>query len=168
MELTLTKRGDYLVRAAICLARAYGGSGYCKIREVAEAMELPRSYTPQILGVLVQAGWAEAKAGREGGYWLRRDPARISLLELVEAGEGPLRPSRCSLRGGPCRWDDMCALHPAWEAATRALEDSLRTTSLAALADIEAGLATGAYPVPETAHRREARREYQPSTVDAS
>lgn len=62
----------------------------------------------------------------------------------------------------------MCALHPAWEAATRALKDSLRTTSLAALADIEAGLATGAYPVPETAHRREARREYQPSTVDAS
>lgn len=97
MELTLTKRGDYLVRAAICLARAYGGSDYCKIREVAEAMELPRSYTPQILGVLVQAGWAEAKAGREGGYWLRRDPARISLLEWSRRERG-----RCARRGARC------------------------------------------------------------------
>lgn len=168
MELTLTRRGDYVVRAAICLARAHGQDGYCKIREVAAEMTLPRSYTPQILGVLVQAGLAEAKAGRDGGYRLRRDPAQISLLELVEAGEGPLRPSRCSLRGGPCRWEDMCAIHPAWEAATRALEDSLRATSLAAIADVDVGLATGAYPVPETAHRRQARLEDRPPEVDSS
>lgn len=159
MELTLSKRGDYVVRAAIALARAYGAGGYRKIREVAEEMELPRSYTPQILGVLVQAGLAEARAGRDGGYRLLGDPSQVSLLELVEAGEGPLRPARCSLRGGPCRWEDMCAIHPAWEAATRALEESLRTTSLADLAEIDARLASDAYPIPETAHRRQARRE---------
>ncbi|MBO0689868.1 MAG: Rrf2 family transcriptional regulator [Candidatus Dormibacteraeota bacterium] len=169
MDLSLTRRGDYVVRAAICLARAYARAGYCKIREVAEEMDLPRSYTPQILGVLVQAGLAEARAGRDGGYRLLRDPSRISLLELVEAGEGPLRPSRCSLRGGPCRWDDMCAIHPAWDAATRAIEDSLGSTSLAALADVDAGLASGVYPIPETSHRRQARggdsNRQEPSTV---
>lgn len=116
-------------------------------------MELPRSYTPQILGVLVQAGLAEARAGRDGGYRLLRDPSQVSLLELVEAGEGPLRPARCSLRGGPCRWDDMCAIHPAWDAATQALQDSLGATSLAAVAEVDAELDSGTYssPKPRTA-----------------
>jgi Rrf2 family protein len=86
MDLTLSKRGDYVVRAAICLARTWDGSGaYCKIREVADAMDLPRSYTPQLLGVLAKAGLAEAKAGRVGGYRLLRDPSEISVLEVIEA-----------------------------------------------------------------------------------
>lgn len=44
----------------------------------------------------------------------------------------------------------MCAIHPAWEAVIRALEESLRTTSSAELAEIDARLASGAYPIPET------------------
>lgn len=157
MELTLTRRGDYVVRAAISLARAHGRGGYRKIREVSEEMALPRSYTPQILNLLARSGMAEARAGRDGGYRLSRPPAEVSLCELVEAAEGPLRPSRCSLRGGPCHWEDMCALHPAWEAATQALITRLQVTSLAELAETDAGLATGTHPIPETAHRRQAR-----------
>jgi DNA-binding IscR family transcriptional regulator len=47
MDLALTRRGDYAVRAALCLAK-WGGEGrYVKIREVAQAMALPASYTPR-------------------------------------------------------------------------------------------------------------------------
>ncbi|HLH70963.1 MAG TPA: Rrf2 family transcriptional regulator [Candidatus Dormibacteraeota bacterium] len=158
MQLTLTRRGDYVVRAAIYLARAYGDGGYRKIREVADEMALPRSYTPQILNLLARAGLAEARAGREGGYRLRRDPAQVSLREVVEAADGPLRPDRCSLRGGPCRWEDMCALHPAWEAATAALIESLQATTLASVAEVDAALASGRYPVPASAHRLQTKR----------
>jgi DNA-binding IscR family transcriptional regulator len=56
MKLTLTRRGDYAVRAAFCLAKAWGAGGYVKIREVAEAMDLPVSYTPQVLKLLGGAG----------------------------------------------------------------------------------------------------------------
>jgi Rrf2 family protein len=158
MQLTLSKRGDYVVRAAIALARAAPSGGYRKIREVAEEMDLPRPYTPQILNLLAKAGLAEAKAGQQGGYRLRRDPEAISLLEVVEAGEGPLRPARCSLRGGPCHWDDMCALHPAWEQATQALRHSLAATTLASVAEVDERLEAGRFPVPPDAHRAQIKR----------
>lgn len=130
MNLTLSRRADYAVRAALELARRWP-DGWIKIAEVAEAMALPRSYTPQILGLLARAGIAEARAGRDGGYRLAKPPVQVSLLQVVEAAEGPLAPERCTLRGGPCRWHDaFCAVHPAWEAGAEALRRSLERTSL--------------------------------------
>jgi Rrf2 family protein len=97
-------------------------------------MELPLSYTPELLGLLARAGISEAKAGRDGGHRLRRDPARISLLEVIEAGEGDLVSRRCPLRGGPCRWDDACAFHPTWSQASEAIRTTLAGTTLADVA----------------------------------
>ena len=152
MDLTLTRRGDYAVRAALSLGRAYSQEGYRKIREVAEEMELPARYTPQILRLLGKAGLAEARAGRDGGYRLKRDPADVSLLEVVEAAEGPLRPARCTLSGGPCHWEDMCAVHPAWEDATNALRESLAKVTLAQVLDVDSGRVAGR-GVRSDAHR---------------
>src|SRR3990172_11668804 len=85
VDLTLTSRGDYIVRAAIALAAAWDGSGaYRKIRDVASEMDLPPSYTPQLLGILAKAGLAEAKAGRDGGYPLARRPKDLTLLQVIE------------------------------------------------------------------------------------
>ena len=132
MDLQLTRRGDYAVRAALHLGRrAEGGDGFVKLREISEAMAIPRSYVAQVLGFLTRAGLAEARAGRDGGYRLTRPPADITLLEVVEAAEGLLLPARCTLRGGACRVNDQCVVHPAWFRAAEALRDSLRTTSLA-------------------------------------
>lgn len=148
MNLTLTKRGDYSVRAALHLGRTYDGGGLAKLREISAEMELPASYTPQVLGLLVRAGLAEAKAGRDGGYRLTRPPEEVSLLEVVEAAEGPLVPRECTLRGGPCRWEDTCVVHPAWVEASEALRGSLARTTLADLAQVERTLASGVSPVP--------------------
>ena len=135
MDLTLSRRGDYMVRAAIYLADRWDGDGgYSKIREVSEEMDLPVSYTPQLLGVLAKAGLAEAKAGRNGGYRLVRDPVEIPVLDVIEAAEGPLSSRRCPMRGGPCHWDDVCALHPTWAKASEAIRSTLRETSLAEVA----------------------------------
>jgi Rrf2 family protein len=142
VDVTLSKRGDYVVRAAIALAEAWDGEGaYRKIREVALEMRLPESYTPQLLGILAKAGLAEAKAGRLGGYRLRRPPSEISVLEVIEAAEGPLASRRCAIRGGPCRWDDVCALHPTIARAAEAVRDTLARTSLAEVASADRTLA---------------------------
>jgi Rrf2 family protein len=152
MDLALTRRGDYAVRAALCLAQRGGDGGYVKIREVAQAMALPASYTPQVLRLLAEAGLAEAKAGRGGGYRLTRPPGEVALLEVVEAAEGPFTLERCILRGGPCHWEQACAVHAAWSAAVEACRDSLRQTTLADLvaadARIEAGGGTAERGLP--------------------
>ena len=153
MNLALSKRGDYAVRAAISLARGHKSGTYKKIREVAGEMGLPLRYTPQILRFLSRAGLAEARAGRDGGYRMIREPAAISLLEVVEAAEGPLRSERCTLSGGPCHWESMCAVHPAWEDAAESLRRSLARVSLASLIKIDEGLEAGTYQAPSSAHR---------------
>jgi len=148
MDLTLTSRGDYAVRAALCLAKVTGAGRYLKIREVADAMALPASYTPQVLRLLADAGLAQAKAGRNGGYRLTRAPAEVSLLEVVEAAEGSFALERCILRGGPCYWQAVCAVHAAWSAAVQACRDSLGSTTLADLAHADAQLATSSPTAP--------------------
>ncbi len=144
MNLTLSRRGDYVIRAALCLASAWDGRGsYRKIRQIAEAMELPASYTPQVLGFLARAGLAEARAGREGGYRLTRPPEEISLLEVVEAAEGHLSSERCPIRGGPCHWDNVCAVHPTWIRASEAVRSTLADTTLGQVAETDRALAGG-------------------------
>lgn len=159
MNLSLSKTGDYVVRAALALAHNRASGGYSKIREVAAQMELPLRYAPQILGMLAKAGLAESRAGRDGGYRLIRDPADISLLEVVEAAEGELRIDRCTISGGPCHWEEMCALHPAWEDATRAFRESLEAASLADVAKVDRHLETETQPISETSHRLTGRTQ---------
>ena len=65
MNLSLTKTGDYVVRAALSLALTHPRAGYLKIRDVAAQMDLPLHYAPQILGMLGKAGLAESRAGRD-------------------------------------------------------------------------------------------------------
>jgi DNA-binding IscR family transcriptional regulator len=67
----------------------------------------------------------------------------VALLEVVEAAEGPFTLERCILRGGPCRWEQACAVHAAWSAAVQACRDSLRTTTLADLVAADARIEAG-------------------------
>jgi Rrf2 family iron-sulfur cluster assembly transcriptional regulator len=154
MDLALSRKGDYAVRAALCLAKASDTNHYVKIREVAAAMDLPAGYTPHVLKLLAYAGLAEARAGREGGYRLVRPSAEISLLDVVEAAEGGFALERCILRGGPCHWEQACAVHPAWSAAIQACRDSLSATSLADLVAADEELQRHPHrPGPRGAHR---------------
>lgn len=153
MNMTLSKRGDYVVRSALALARAWPSGEQRKIREVVAEMGVPPTFASQILADLVRAGLATSKAGKDGGYRLARSPEQISMVEVVEAGEGPLRSERCALGDGPCRWDAVCPLHDTWRSATEALRQALGQTSLAELAERDVLLGSGAIAPPEDSHR---------------
>ena len=165
VNLTLTRRGDYVVRSALALARAFPSGQPRKIREVVAEMAVPPTFASQILADLVRAGLATSKAGRAGGYSLTRAPEDISLLEVVEAGEGPVRAERCALGDGPCRWDRVCPLHDTWSAATAAFRASLAGASLADLAASDADLESGARVAPPDSHRAGGRSVALDDTV---
>jgi Rrf2 family protein len=138
VDLTLSRRGDYALRAAIALAGA--GEEFRKGRDISESMAIPRSYTAPILGILVEAGLVEARAGRDGGYRLLRPASEVSVLEVVEAAEGPLVSENCPMRGGPCRWSDVCAVHPTWSRVSEAVRTAMGSSTLADLAREDAGI----------------------------
>jgi Rrf2 family protein len=138
LDLQLSRRGDYAVRAAIALARAAPSGGYLKLREIAAEMAIPERYTHEIVSLLVRAGLVEAMAGKLGGYRLVRPPRDVTLLQVVEAAEGNLRLDRCTLSGGPCNWQQtICAVHPAWEDACRSFTGVLRAQSLAHVLELD-------------------------------
>jgi Rrf2 family protein len=141
MEMTLSRRGDYVIRAAVYLASRAGDGTSVTLDEVSKRMSIPRSYAPRIMGALVATGLATSRAGRTGGYRLARDPSAISVLEVIEVGEGGIGLARCPLRGVPCHWGEHCAVHPTMWNATEAIRETLRATSLADLADEELRLA---------------------------
>jgi Rrf2 family iron-sulfur cluster assembly transcriptional regulator len=162
VNLTLSKRGDYVVRSALSLARAHGSGEYRKIREVVAEMGVPRTYASQILNSLVLVGLATSRAGKDGGYRLARAPETISVLEVVEAGEGPLKPVRCALGDGPCRWETVCPLHEVWSAATKAMCDELANTTLAKLAQRDQALERGEHLEPADHPQARKSRSVQP------
>ncbi|MFA9443724.1 Rrf2 family transcriptional regulator [Egicoccus sp. AB-alg6-2] len=138
MKLTLGKRADYSVRAVLDLARHHG-DGRRTTRAIAAEMAIPVNYLPALLAELVRAGLVRSVAGRGGGYVLARAPEQVSLLEVIEVAED--EPTReCVLRGGPCRWQDACAVHEPLSEAREALRSSLAATSFADLVARDAAL----------------------------
>ena len=152
MKLKLSKRGDYVVRSAISLAKGYGADSPRKLRQVSAEMGIPRTFVSQILGDLVQAGIATSYFGANGGYRLSRSPEEITLLEIVEAGEGALESDTCVLGDEPCRWELVCPLHETWTAATESMKAELAATSLATLVDRDRAIAEGTYGVQGHGH----------------
>ena len=132
MRLQLTKRTDYAIRACLHLAT----EDRCPIsgRLIAERMSIPDSFLPQVMADLGRAGIVAATNGKHGGYCLSRDPATLSLLEVVEAVEGTDRRRTCALREASCDGDPGCALHPVWAEAQAAFTDVLAGASIGDLA----------------------------------
>jgi len=148
MQIALGRKGDYAVRAVLDLARHYG-RGRRKSREISLAMDIPDRYLPQILASLVRQQLLLATAGPEGGYELARPPQEVSLLEVVEAAEGPLASGQCLLRGGPCDWEHACPLHHPWSRAQQALAQQLQRTNFEELAQADEAIEGGSIAAPD-------------------
>jgi Rrf2 family protein len=129
MRLQLTRRADYAIRTALCLARE-GSGQMLPASVIAERMEVPPRFLPQIMQDLVRAGLVEASIGRGGGYRLARRPAGISLLEVIEAVEGDARRRTCVLSSGSCDPSRPCDVHELFASAQDALLDRLRDATV--------------------------------------
>ena len=155
MKIVTTRRTDYGIRAAVYLAgqvpdRVTAGT-------IAAAMGIPQGFLHQVLQALHRGGLVSSVSGRHGGYALARGPEEISVLEIVESLEGSLDTGECALRGGPCHWQDVCAVHEVWSAGRAALADSLRSSTLADVSRADQQLEAGDYQVPADSHRTPCR-----------
>ena len=90
------------------------------------------AFLAQVMAPLVRNGWVDSVTGRSGGYALAVDPNSISVLDLVEAIEGPTDDG-CALRGGECSSVDSCAIHDAWVKAREALVAELATRPITSI-----------------------------------
>jgi Rrf2 family protein len=141
-----------------------------KSREIAEEMDIPARYLPQILANLVERGILTAEAGPTGGYLLAKPAEDITLLDVVVAAEGPIRIDQCVLRSGPCDWDTSCPVHVPWTRALNALTEELTATTFAELTLQSEAIAAGTYELPPDMppHAIPTTRRPPPSTEGTS
>jgi Rrf2 family protein len=113
-------------------------------RDLAEMQGVSPAFMKKIFPKLEKAGIVEASGGIRGGYRLARSPAEISVLDVVDAVEGPkslfdcqeIR-GRCALfEGKPPAWSTrgVCGIHAVMIRAENVLREELAKTSLASLA----------------------------------
>ena len=92
--MKLSKRTDYALRALFTLVDHYGG-GPIPIRELARRNEVPKRFLEQIMLDLKSQGWVESIPGKNGGYSLAKNPARITMGQIVRHFDGVLAPVGC-------------------------------------------------------------------------
>lgn len=146
--MRLTRSGDYAVRCLLYLA-LHPGRGVVGRKEIAEVMNIPAQFLGKVAQTLARAGLIAIRQGSRGGYELARDPADISLLEVVEAVDGEIFLNDCLHRLDFCERRPVCSVHRVWGRARRQLRDMLDGISLAALVDEEsrsAGTVCGQCP----------------------
>ncbi len=127
MRLDMTRRSDLAVRA-LCALGAYDER--IKGSELAELIDTTPTFLPQVLSPLVRRRWVDSTPGPTGGYRLDVDLDDISLLDVIEAVEGPLDHDVCVLDGGHCTEVGHCAVHEAWMEARHHLYRRLDATPI--------------------------------------
>ena len=130
MRLEISRKTYLALRAFAHLGEA---DDRVKGKDLAEAIGTSTSFLAQVMTPLVREGWVESEPGRGGGYKTAKDPEEISVLELIEAVEGPTDSDVCALRGGPCNSVEKCGIHDAWVRARTVLMDELATTPITKL-----------------------------------
>ena len=110
--MRVSRKGEYALRAMIVLAGSYGG-GPVRIQEIAERERIPKKFLEQILLELKNSGLLESRRGVGGGYRLIKDPAEVTLAQVVRIIDGPLAPVGCVSRLAhvQCEHQDSCGLY---------------------------------------------------------
>jgi Rrf2 family protein len=130
--MRISAKADYAVRAAVEMAAA--GDEPVKGERIAEAQDIPLQFLEHILLELKHAGLVRARRGAKGGYWLARDPSKITVADVIRAVEGPLAnihehaPEDLHY-GGPAE-----KLRDVWVAVRAGLRSVLENVTLADLA----------------------------------
>lgn len=127
--MQITRQADYAVRAVLYLAR--NGDQRTATSMIAEKQRIPPSFLAKIVSQLSIAGLLHTSRGARGGVSLARAPQEITLLEVIEAIDGPIQLNECVGDSSACSFDDDCPLRPVWCDAQEQLVNKLKGTNFA-------------------------------------
>ena len=133
LDMRLSARADYALRAAIELAASE--RSHVTAEQLARAQRIPGKFLEAILTQLRRAGLVRSQRGPEGGFWLARPAAEISLADIIRAIDGPLvgvrgeRPEKVGYTGAA---EPLQAVWIAVRANERAILEEVTLAHIAA------------------------------------
>ena len=125
--MQITRQADYAIRAVRYLARQ-APNQRSATSTVAREMKIPPSFLAKIISQLSIAGLLHTSRGARGGVTLAREPGKISMLDVVEAIDGPILLNECVGDPANCEFSDDCPVHPIWFEVQESLVKRLGET----------------------------------------
>lgn len=132
--MQITRASDYAVRVMIHLA-ALPQSSTVRQSELSRETDVSGHFLSKVLQQLVRSRLIRSQRGAGGGYSLAVPAESVSLLDVVEAIEGPLRLNQCIGEGQSCERKTWCPAHAVWAEAQAAIVTVLGAASMAGLAN---------------------------------
>jgi Rrf2 family protein len=130
--MQITRQADYAVRAVLYLARL-GENGRAPTSRIAQEMRIPPSFLAKIVSQLSVAGVVSTSRGARGGVSLARPPQDVTLLEVIEAIDGPITLNECIPDASECVFGSECPVHGVWCETQAALAEQLKATNFRGL-----------------------------------
>lgn len=135
-----SKTTEYAIRALSYLASKEDKTP-ATIMEVHKETALPQAYVAKIFQCLVHAGILESKSGPGGGYYLRVEAAKLTILRIMRAVddrlESPL--SNCVMGQAECDNKNPCSLHDIWTKARDEMTRRLEKETVLDIAKMRSG-----------------------------
>jgi len=133
--MRVSKRTDYALRAMFTLVDHYGGQPI-PIRELARRNDVPKRFLEQIMLALKAQGWVDSSAGIRGGYFLAKNPDKITMGQIVRHFDGILAPIDCvSVTGYQrCTQESVCRFRRVFYEARNHVANLMDRTTLAEVA----------------------------------
>ena len=128
--MQITRQADYAIRAILFLAKLEP-SQRAATSEIAEVQKIPPSFLAKIISQLSIAGLIHTSRGARGGVSLARSPEEVSVLEVVEAIDGPIQLNECTDDPSTCVFGEDCPVHDLWCDTQADLVKRLKSTNFA-------------------------------------
>jgi Rrf2 family protein len=129
--MQITRETDYAIRCVDYLSDKWGS--VTMVDEISKGKCVPKSFLAKILQKLTKASIVKSYRGVKGGFELARPPKDITLLDVIEAIQGPVAMNVCALDEAMCGFSSSCAIHPVWIEIRREIERILKKNNFAKL-----------------------------------
>lgn len=126
--MRLSTRGKYGLYAMQYLAQ-HAHDGPQSLNLIAST-GIPKQYLEQLLGSLRRNGFIRAVRGVNGGYQIAKPPAEITLLDIIDAMEGPLELCDCISNEAQCAKSGSCKVRNVWDQLTTTINRELANITL--------------------------------------
>jgi Rrf2 family transcriptional regulator, iron-sulfur cluster assembly transcription factor len=135
--MQITQACEYAIRTMLHLSGLPDGTT-ANVSTISNEWEIPETFLRKIVSSLSKAGLITTQRGVGGGLQLSRNPENITLLDVIEAIEGPISLNKCLMAEQVCPRDGWCPVHTVWMEAQQKLREHLSSRTLASLS-AEAG-----------------------------
>jgi Rrf2 family protein len=130
--MQITRQADYAIRAVLYVSKL-GSNQRAATKQIAQEQHIPASFLAKIISQLSIAGLLQTTRGARGGVMLAKAPEAITVLDVVEAIDGPIALNECVNDENACHFGQDCPLRPVWCDAQDDLVKRLKGTNFAHL-----------------------------------